>query len=454
MLEKNQTITLEITDISSDGNGVSKSPDGMAVFVPMSAIGDICEVKILKVLSSYSFGKIEKILTPSPDRVLGECKQFAQCGGCDFWHISYEAEKRAKHGFVQACFERIGKINTPVFDTMSCDSFQRYRNKAQFPVRPDELGNATTGFFASRSHRLIPCQDCLLQPAVMNDVAQSLIELFNTYNIKAYDESAKTGHIRHIYLRYGQVTDQLMLCIVSTSKNITNINIVTKEIVEMFPCIKTVVLNINNKDTNIILGEESVVLFGDGIVTDFLCDVKIELSPLSFYQVNHDGAQKLYSIAGDMLDLNSEDILLDVYCGVGTIGLSMAKNVKSLVGIEIVPQAVENAIKNAKINGIDNAEFICSDAKNAAEKLLQDNFRPTAVVLDPARKGCDVETLSAVVKMAPARIAMISCNPSTAARDCKYLEENGYKVEKIQPFDMFPRTKHVECVVKLCRVEK
>lgn len=452
MLEKNQNIILEIIDISSDGNGIGKSSDGMTVFVPMTAIGDICEVKILKILTSYCFAKLEKVVTPSPDRISHECDKFPQCGGCDFWHISYKAEKKAKQCFVSSCFERIGKIDAPVFETMSCDKPQRYRNKAQFPVRLSENGEAITGFFAPRSHRIIPCSDCLLQPKLLNDVAQSLIELINKYKIKAYDENANSGFIRHIYLRYGDATNQLMVCIVSTSKNINNIKEVTKEIVEMFPAIKTVVLNVNGKNTNIILGQENITLYGDATISDVLCGINIQLSPHSFYQINHDGAQQLYGIARDMLYLEHDDILLDMYCGAGTIGLSMANSVQSLIGVDIVPEAIDNAIENAKINNISNAEFICSDAKDAAEKLLQANYSPTAVVLDPARKGCDEETLSAIVKMSPKRIAMISCNPATAARDCNYLEENGYKVVKIQPYDMFPRTKHIECVVVLQRM--
>ncbi|MEG2929323.1 MAG: 23S rRNA (uracil(1939)-C(5))-methyltransferase RlmD [Oscillospiraceae bacterium] len=453
MLEKNQVITLEIVDISNDGNGIGRY-DGLAVFVPMAAVGDVCEVKILKVLSSYCFGKIDKILTPSKDRVASKCNNFSMCGGCDFWHINYAAEKAAKKNFVKAAFERIGKIDTPVNDTLSCEQPERYRNKAQFPVSNDKNGCATTGFFAQRSHRIIPCEDCLLQPVLLNRVAQALISLFNKYKIKAYDESSHLGNIRHIYLRYAQVTDQLMVCIVATSKNIAALDTITREIVAQFPNIKTVVLNINSKDTNIILGQENILLYGDGIITDIICGVKTELSPHSFYQVNHDGAQQLYTLARNMLCLQKDDILLDMYCGAGTIGLSMAQEVYAVVGVEIVHQAIANAIKNAEINDIKNAKFICSDAKDAAEKLYADGFRPTAVVLDPARKGCDTETLNAIINMSPKRIAMISCNPSTAARDCKFLSENGYEIIEIQPYDMFPRTKHVECVVLMTRTSK
>ncbi|MBR2028875.1 MAG: 23S rRNA (uracil(1939)-C(5))-methyltransferase RlmD [Oscillospiraceae bacterium] len=448
MIKKNDIITLEITDISSDGNGVGKY-ENIAVFVPMTAVGDVCKVKILKVLSSYCFGKTEEIITPSPDRTENKCPNFAKCGGCDFLHISYEAEKTAKRNFVKSCFERIGKIDVPVNGTLSCDKIHRYRNKAQFPVRKDENGKAITGFFAQRSHRIIPCNDCLLQPELLNEIAEYIVDRLNQLGIKAYDEEKFTGLIRHIYFRYGEVTDQLMVCLVSTRRKVWKIDVLVKDLTEKYPMIKTVVLNINDKNTNVILGEENIMLFGDGNIQDILCGVKITLSPHSFYQVNREGAEHLYTIAKNALKLTKDDTLLDLYCGAGTIGLSMAKDVKTLVGVEIIPEAIENAKENAKVNKIKNARFICSDAGMAAQMLAGEGFRPSAVVLDPARKGCDENTLNAVLTMAPERIAMISCNPSTAARDCRYLAENGYKVEFIQPFDMFPRTKHCECVVLL-----
>ena len=450
MIKKNDIITLEITDISSDGNGVGKH-ENMAVFVPMTAVGDICKVKILKVLSSYCFGKVEEIVSPSPSRIENLCPNFVKCGGCDFLHISYEAEKAAKKNFVKNCFERIGKINVAVNDTMSCDKVHRYRNKAQFPVRKDENGKAVTGFFAQRSHRIIPCNDCLLQPELLNEIAEYIVNRINQLGIKAYDEEKFTGLIRHIYFRYGEVTNQLMVCLVSTKKKVWNIDVLVKDLVEKYPVIKTVVLNINDKNTNVILGEENVMLYGDGNIQDVLCGVKITLSPHSFYQVNREGAENLYTIAKNALQLEKDDILLDLYCGAGTIGLSMANEVKTLVGVEIIPEAIENAKENAKTNNINNARFICSDAGQAAQLLVKEGFRPTAIVLDPARKGCDENTLNAVLEMSPKRIAMISCNPSTAARDCKYLVENGYDVQFIQPYDMFPRTKHCETVVLLSR---
>lgn len=451
MLKKNDIITLEITDISSDGSGVGKY-ENMAVFVPSTALGDVCKVKILKVLSSYCYGKTEEIITSSRDRINPECPNFYKCGGCDFMHISYEAEKTAKKNFVKNCFERIGKItDVPVEDTVSEDKIYRYRNKAQFPVRSDENGKAVTGFFAQRSHRIIPCFDCLLQPEILNNIAKTVILQLNELKIPAYNEENISGIVRHIYMRIAEKTNQIMLCLVVTKPDFKNRDILIKNITEKYPQITSVVLNVNSKNTNVILGEKNILVWGKETIQDVLCGVNVTLSPHSFYQVNRDGAEKLYTIAKDLLNLNKDDILLDLYCGAGTIGLSMAEKVKSLVGVEIIPQAIENAKYNADINGINNARFICSDAGKAAQMLLEEGYSPTAVIMDPARKGCDQPTLDAVLKMSPERIAMISCNPSTAARDCKYLSENGYQVRFIQPFDMFPRTKHVETVVQLFR---
>ncbi len=451
MLKKNDIVKCEITDYSSDGNGVAKI-DGLVIFVPDSAAGDICEIKILKVLSGYGFGKIEKIISPSAERQPSPCPISHLCGGCDFQHITYREEKKAKHNFVKAAFERIGKLDCTVLPTKSMDIPDRYRNKAQFPVGPGADGQAVTGFYARRSHRLVPCSDCLLQPKDLNEIAQHCVNFMNELGIKAYDETDRSGIVRHIYLRKGCVTGQIMVCLVCTKADFPQLGRLCEKLKEKFPAIHTIVINVNNKNTNVILGEKNRVVFGPGKITDILCGVEIEISPHSFYQVNHDGAQKLYETAKESLELTQDDILLDMYCGTGSIGLSMADKVKQLVGVEIIPQAVENAkINAAKMNAV-NTRFICADAKQAAKQLLEEKFLPTAVVVDPPRKGCDQETLDAIIQMNPPKISMISCNPSTAARDCKYLCRNGYKVDFVQPFDMFPRTKHVETVVVLSKL--
>ncbi len=448
MLKKNDIIKSRIVDYSSDGNGVAKY-ENIVIFVPFTAIGDLCEIKITKVLSGYCFGRCEKIINESIDRITPTCPISRVCGGCDFQHISYEAEKKAKYNFVKSVFERIGKIDCVINPTMSCNEYERYRNKAQFPVRSDENGKAITGFYAKRSHRIVPCEDCSLQPVILNNIAQYTVSLMNKLKIPAYNEEKQSGIIRHIYLRKGFETNQIMLCLVCTKSNFPNRDELCHLIKEKFNEITTIVINVNNKNTNVILGDKNVVLIGDGKITDILCGVEIEISPHSFYQVNHDGADRLYNIAKQSLNLSKNDILLDMYCGTGSIGLSMADAIKELVGVEIVPQAIKNAKINSKKMGLSNTRFICADAKEAAEMLLQENFLPTAVIVDPPRKGCDKDTLNAIISMNVPKISMISCNPSTAARDCKFLVENGYKVEFVQPFDMFPRTKHVETVILL-----
>ncbi len=445
MLLKNEVITAEIIDIASDANGVAKY-DNITIFVPGTAVGDVCKIRIVKVNKNYLFGKCEEIITPSKDRQKTLCPIFNLCGGCDFFHINFEAEQRVKHNIVKSAFEKIGKSTCEVLPILSSKENLRYRNKSQFPVRQDENGRAVYGFFAKRSHRIIPCDDCLLQPEIVNEIAQFITERMNTLNIKAYDEETQKGDIKHIYTRIGAVSGEIMVCLVSKKANVKNLDMLVEDLIKTYKDIKTVVLNINSKNTNVILGSENINLYSNGIINDTLCGINLEISPHSFYQVNHDGAQQIYTIAKESLNLTKEDVLLDMYCGTGSIGLSMVSEVKQLIGVEIIPQAIENAKKTAKRHNIDNATFICSDAKDAAKQLVKDNFTPSVVVLDPPRKGCDNDTLEAVISMNPKKIMMISCNPATAARDSLVLNENGYKLEFIRPFNLFPRTKHVECI--------
>jgi 23S rRNA (uracil1939-C5)-methyltransferase len=451
MLEKNMIVTAQIQDYTSDGNGVAKY-DNVVIFVPNTVVGDICDIKITKVLSGYCFGICEKIITPSPDRIIPVCPISKKCGGCNFQHINYTAEKSAKRKFTQDAFNKIGKFNIEVSPIKSCDEPYRYRNKARFPLSRDKSGKAVFGFFARRSHNIIPCEDCVLQPKVFSDISKHVVGFINKYKIPIYPVD-EDGIVRHILLRISHRTKEIMLCIVCKNENLPYKKELTESLVENFPKITTVVLNINKKDTNVILGDKNIILYGSGKITDTLCGVKLEISPASFYQVNHDGAENLYKIAKNALALKKSDILLDLYCGTGAIGLSMADSVQKLIGVEIIPRAVADAIQNAKAMKISNAEFICADAGKASEFLLKNNFSPSAIVLDPPRKGCDESTLNAIIKMSPEKIAMISCNVATAARDCKFLCENGYKLNSVQPFDMFPRTKHVECVALMSRVE-
>lgn len=448
-MKKNEIITLEITDITSEGNGVGKS-DGIAVFVPETAVGDVIKAKIVKVLKSYCFGIVQKIITPSKDRIASDCPYFPKCGGCSFRHISYESEARLKEKFVYDAFTRIGKIETEFMPILSCENPDRYRNKAQYPVGVSENGNIC-GFYAKRSHRIIQGTDCRLLPENFSRVAEFIINYTNENNIPAYDEATGKGILRHIFIRQGYHSKDIMICFVVTKK--VNFDKLCYELTENFSNIKSIVMNINPDNTNVILGKKTVTLYGESFISDNMCGNIVDIAPQAFYQVNTPQAEKLYAQAKEFAQLSGGEILIDLYCGAGTIGLSMADKVKKLIGVEIVPQAVENAKKNALKNNISNTEFICGDAGKAAEELLQNGVQPDVVILDPPRKGCDNATINAVTEMSPKKIVMISCNPATAARDCKMFEENGYKTAMVRAVDLFPRTGHVETVVLMSKAE-
>ncbi|MBE6852366.1 MAG: 23S rRNA (uracil(1939)-C(5))-methyltransferase RlmD [Ruminococcus sp.] len=455
MLKKNQLVEFEITGITTEGNGVGRY-EGMAVFVPFTAVGDFVSVKIVKVLKSYSYGIINEIITPSPDRTESDCPVSQKCGGCMFRHITYDAELRIKSGFVTDSFRRIGGFELDYEEIAGCEHIDHYRNKAQYPVAPGPDGKAVCGFYSRRSHRIVPFTECRLQPVVFRKIVDFVIEHINKNCISAYDETTGKGLVRHIYIRQGFHSGKIMLCIVvSNKKAIPLIQTMLSEslLTEKFPEIVSVVVNINPENTNVILGKKCVTVYGEDNITDVMCENKISLSPFSFYQVNTPQAELLYSIAADYAELTGNEEILDLYCGAGTIGLSMHDKVKTLTGVEVIEQAVENARTNAAANNIKNAEFICGDAGHIADKLLKDGKRPDVVIVDPPRKGCDNLTLDSIVRMKPERIVMISCNPATAARDCKILcsEENGYEIKRIRGVDLFPRTGHVETVVCLSR---
>lgn len=446
-MQKNDIIKIEITDITTEGNGVGHF-DTMAVFIPETAVGDIIEAKIVKVLKNYAFGIVDKILTPSEDRITPDCPHFPKCGGCSFRHMNYEAEKKLKEKFVYDAFTRIGKINCEFLPILGCENVDHYRNKAQYPVSETD-GKTICGFYAKRSHRIIGGSKCRLLPDEFCDIAQYVVDYCEKNNISAYNEISHKGILRHIYLRKAPATGEVMLCLVVARKY--DFLPLCQELTSNFSTIKTIALNINSDNTNVILGKKTVILSGSGKITDNMCGNVISIAPQAFYQINSPQAEKLYKIAEEFAELDGTQNLLDLYCGAGTIGLSMASKVKKLTGVEIIPQAVENAKENALNSNIQNAEFICSDAGMAAEKLSEKSELPDVVIMDPPRKGCDKLTLDSVVKMNPEKIVMISCNPATAARDCAYLAENGYIVEKTRAVDLFPRTGHVECVVLMSR---
>ena len=455
-LQKNQILTLHIERLSSDGSGVAHSADGEAVFVPGTAPGDEARVRIVKDCGRYAFGILDELLTPSPDRIPVDCPVAGPCGGCSLRHLDYAAELRAKQESVLDAFRRIGGLEVPVLNILPSPDVDRYRNKVQFPVGVDKNGAPCIGFFAGRTHRIVPCPDCKLQPGVLNEIGNALCAFFAQQGIRPYDEQSGKGLVRHIFLRRGAHSGQIMVCLVCTRAKLPHAEQLCTALRGQFPAISTILLNVNAKNTNVILGSENHILYGPGYIEDTLCGVPVRLGPLSFYQVNTLAAERLYGVAAQYAQLTPDDTLLDLYCGMGTIGLSMAGQCRELIGVEIVPEAIESAKANAARMGeavAAKSRFFCADAGQAATQLAAEGLHPNIVMLDPPRKGCDEATLSAVVRMAPRRVVYVSCNPATAARDAAWLEQNGYHAEKVQPVDLFPRTKHCECVIALSKGE-
>lgn len=479
---KNQIVTLKITSVSNDGNGVGHA-DGMAVFVAGGVPGDVLEVRLAKLCHRYAFGVIERVVTPSPERLPPDCAVCRSCGGCDFRTMRYGAELAAKRSFVQDAMTRLAGFSLPVLPVLPSPEENGYRNKVQYPLTRLPDGRAAVGFYAGRSHRVVPCSDCRLQPPVLNEIAQTICRLLDQYNMPLYREETGSGLVRHLYLRRGAHSKEIMVCLVCTAPALPRQTEFLQALLRARPEITTVLLNLNAKKTNIILGEKSIVLHGPGYIRDTLCGVPVTLDPLAFYQVNTPAAENVYRIAARLATLplaevqaqaaaalqrdeplpveapplpaQPQGLLLDLYCGAGAIGLSMAGQFAELLGVETVPQAVENARTNAAAMGIapEKARFICADAGTAAAQLAAEGLQPRVVVVDPPRKGCDVVALQAVLRMAPGRIVMISCNPATAARDLRFLAENGYTLHCVQPADFFARTRHVECVAMLSRKE-
>lgn len=447
-MKKNDIFELEIDGLTNEGMGIGRH-EGMAAFVPFTAPGDRILCRAVKVNKNYLYAKTEKILSPSGVRIEPSCECFTKCGGCDFLHIEYEEELRQKEKFVKDAFRRIAGMEIKTEPIITAGITEGYRNKAQYPVR-EINGAPCCGFFSERSHRLIECDNCRLQPEIFGKITSEIIKYQKEKRLSCYDEITGKGLLRHIYLRRGYRSGEIMLCLV-VSKNTSAYNFLAGSLKQKFPEIKTAVLNINPEKTNVILGEKNVPIIGDGVISDEICGLKVSLSPHSFYQVNTAAAELIYERAGRYLDLKGGETVLDLYCGAGTIGLSLAKNAGRIIGAEIVEEAVENAKENAAVNNIGNAEFFAGDAGDIAKKLAEDGVRPDAVILDPPRKGCDQKTLDAAIKMGPEKIVMISCNPATAARDIKYLS-GMYEPVIAAPADMFPRTRHVETVCLLSKL--
>ena len=445
-MKKNDEIILNILDYTAEGSGVGKY-EGMAVFVPLTAVGDTVRVKILKVKKTYAYGKVLEILESSNCRTENNCSAFSRCGGCVFRHISYDAELKAKENRVRETIKRIGGVDLKP-EPIMFDKDSHYRNKAQYPV--NEEGKA--GFFATHSHRIIPNNNCRLQPVIFENLVKAVENWIEKYSISIYNEEKHQGLLRHIYIRQGEKTKEIMVVLVINGDTLPYMD-------ELISCLKEIALddlksvqiNINKANTNVILGEKCVTLFGSDYITDILCGVKIRLSPLSFYQVNHTMAEKLYEKVAEYGRVEGKTVL-DLYCGAGTIGLSLANKAKKVVGVEIIPEAIRDAKFNAQNNGIQNAEFYCMDATEFAEKSAKENLTADVIVVDPPRKGITEELINTIAnKFKPDRVVYVSCDVATLARDIKIFGEKGYNLVEYTPADLFPRTSHCETVALLAK---
>ncbi len=447
MLTKNQDIRLTVTGLTNEGSGVGRY-DGQAVFVSSTAVGDEIECHIIKAKKSYAIGKLTKIITPSPDRTEPDCAVYSRCGGCAYRHISYDAECAVKEQNIADSFKRIGNIDVKIKPIIPAVSQERYRNKAQYPVRMNN-GRVEIGFFAPFSHRVADCADCLLQPEEFSDILNAFRVWITKYSIPVYDENTHRGIIRHIYIRKAFATGEIVVTVVINAKKIPKRDELITGILKSNNNIVGICADCNTDKTNVIMSDKCECIWGREYIEDILCGIKIRISPLAFYQVNRTMAEILYKKAAEYALLTPDTVLLDMYCGAGTIGLSMADRVKAVIGAEIIPEAVENAKTNAEINGIKNARFICADAGKAAKMLENENLKPNAVILDPPRKGCSKELIETVAKMNPDRIVYVSCDHATLARDCAAFDSLGYKTVEATPVDLFARTSHVETVCLL-----
>ena len=443
-MKKGDLYTVQITAYTSEGAGIARI-DGMAVFIPQAIRGETCEIMILKVEKSFAFAKLIRVLEDSPARRKPECEYYPKCGGCTMWHMSYEEELSVKEEHVRSCIERIAKVSAPILPIIGADDIHRYRNKAQYPVGKD----GKSGFYRPRSHDIVPSENCIIQSGVADKVRESVHRWQKECGIPSYDEKSGSGVLRHIYVRNGKGGALLTLVVTKEPKNSDRL---ISRITSECPEVCGIVLNINKKNTNVILGDRYKTLYGAGTLCDTLCGNEFSISPAAFYQVNHAQTEKLYDIATRLALESGAKYILDLYCGIGTITLSLARRAERVIGVEVVPQAIEDAKRNCALNGITNAEFICADAGEAAEMLANRGEKPDAIVVDPPRKGLAPEVIAEIKKMSPETVVYVSCDPATLARDLKMFEEDGsYKVKSVQPIDLFPRTKHCETVVSLYR---
>ena len=446
-LKKNDEIQLNITALTSEGSAIGRK-DGVPVFLRGGVPGDVVTAHIIKAKKNYAVARLQQVLEPSPHRVESDCPVSAQCGGCAFRTVDYAEELRFKQQRIDDAFQRIGHLDLQVEGVLAAPDTVRYRNKAQYPVQLQD-GRPVAGFYAYKSHRVVPTGDCLLQCTDFSAGVAACLQWAEEHQISVYNEETGTGLLRHLYFRKGEATGQVLACIVINGTDLPGGDALCAALRAAVPGLVGVVLNSNTRRTNVILGDRDWVLWGKGELLDKLCGKTFAIGPHAFYQVNHDQCEHLYALAGDFAGLTGDQVLLDLYCGVGTIGLTLADRCRRLIGVEVVPQAVENARENARRNGIENAEFLCADAAGAATQLAFQGVRPDVAIVDPPRKGCAPEVFAAIDKMGIERLVYVSCDPATLARDLALLATMGYIARRACGVDLFPRTPHVETVVLL-----
>ena len=464
-MQKNDLVTVAIEDIGVGGEGIGKV-DGYTLFIKDAIIGDVVEAKIVKAKKNYGYARLMNIVTPSENRVeKPACPMARRCGGCQIQEMKYGAQLSFKEGKVRGNLERIGEVPTELLDKVmqpivGMEEPFHYRNKAQFPIGTDKEGHIITGFYAGRTHSIIPNTDCTLGVAVNQKILEIILHFMENNHISAYDEEKHKGLVRHVLIRYGFKTDEIMVCLVMNGEKLPHAEKLVDKLCEISG-MTSITISVNKAKTNVIMGNEIKLLWGQTYITDYIGNVKYQISPLSFYQVNPVQTEKLYGLALDYADLNGNETVWDLYCGIGTISLFLAQNAKQVYGVEIVPQAIDDARNNAKINDITNAEFYVGKA----EEVLPEYYREyqeshggetahaDVIVVDPPRKGCEESLLQTIVDMQPEKVVYVSCDSATLARDVKFLRESGYELKKITPVDQFPNTVHVETVVLLSKGE-
>ena len=447
-MKKNEELIVKIIDNGIDGEGIAKT-DGIPIFIPGTIKGETVKIKILKVLKSYAFGKVIQIIQKSSYRIESDCKTYPKCGGCNLRHCDYNFTLDMKKNSVQNTLTKALGKEIKVNEVLKMDNPYYYRNKLQYPLGMDKNGESVMGVYAQRSHSIISTYECKIQNKLCQEIANYIFEFIKENRISVYNEMTQEGSLRHIIIRIGKKTNEVMITLVSNTNKILKENELVMAITSKFNEVKTIAKNINSKNTNVILGDKTEILFGDGYIYDYLGNKKFKISPMSFYQVNPIQTEKLYSKAVEYAELTGSETIFDLYCGIGTIGIFASDNVKKIYGIETISEAIEDAKENAKINGIENSEFFSGDVEKVLPELIKTkNLSADVVFIDPPRKGCDKKAIDTILQIEPKRIVYVSCNPATLGRDLKLLEEK-YELKKIAICDMFCFTSHVECCAVL-----